>query len=129
MRIMTAWQGRHRKRVRPLVGVCVVALVLLLPASAYAWTKYQYFSGLSQYPYNFGVETSGSVDRQYNNAYHTTIDEWHVRYRAGSSIIAQSYSYASPTSLGPSGQSAYSACESIVPNSTGVAFSCATTVP
>lgn len=120
---------RHRKHVRRSLAFCFVVLLLALPASAYAWTKYQYFSGYSVAGANYGVETSGSTFRQYNNAYHSAADYWHVRYRSGGTVIADSYSYASPTSLGLSGQSVYSACESLIENTTSVAFSCATTVP
>lgn len=121
-----ALRGQARKRT----AVCAFVVGLfLLPASAFAWTKYQYFSGYSVAGQNTGVQTSGSTYRQYNNAYHSTQDYWRVVYFAVNGIDGQSYSYGSPTTLGVSPTTEVSGCEVIYPNSSGQAYSCATTVP
>lgn len=125
--------GRRKSLLRRGALVGFIALLLLLPSSALAWTRYQYFSGTSQGGYLTGVVTSGYLDRQYNNAYHSGADYWHVIYDDSGGRVADAYSYVSPTSLGPSsGYTSYavrSGCEVTIANTSGVAYSCATTVP
>jgi hypothetical protein len=104
--------------------------MLALPLSAYAWTRYQYFSGTSQYGWYYGEETAGYQTREYNEAFHSTDDEWQVTYYLSndSTVLATAASYSDPIYIGSSGASVYSACQVIDPESTGEPFDCATTV-
>lgn len=123
---------RSRSRsTRVLIWVGFIVLMLALPLSAYAWTRYQYFSGTSGYGYYYGEETGGYQPREYNEAFHSTDDEWQVTYFLSNdtSILAAAASYSDPIDLGSTTTSVYSACQVIDPESTGQPFDCATTVP
>ena len=118
------------RRIRVLIWVSFVVLMLALPLSAYAWTRYQYFSGTSSYGYYYGEETSGHQPREYNEAFHSEDDEWQVSYYlSNGGLLAAAASYSDPIGLSATSDSVYSVCQVIDPESTGEPFDCATTVP
>jgi len=122
---------RSRSRnVRTLIWVGFVGLMLALPLSAYAWTRYQYFSGTSNYGWYYGEETAGYQNRVYNEAFHSEDDEWQITYYLSNdyTVLATGASYSDPIYMGASGASVFSACQVIDPESTGQPFDCATTV-
>lgn len=129
--VKSARTPRSRSRsIHISIWVGFVVLMLALPLSAYAWTRYQYFSGTSNYGWYYGEETAGYQPREYNEAFHSEDDEWQVTYYLSndSTVLATIASYSDPVDLGATGTSVYSACQVIDPESTGQPFDCATTV-
>lgn len=128
-RLTWRW-SRFALRGRKLFLLVLVLLVLVPPSAAYAFTRYRYLSGTSQQGVNVAGTTDCCLDRVYNNAYHSDVDKWYVDYRdGGDNLTWLVESYTTPTSQGQTTGPRKSQCGTRIPNSSGIAYNCDTTVP
>jgi hypothetical protein len=122
-------RSADRSLTERLVVVAALAFALALPSLAYAYTNYRYGSS-AEMPGHPGSQTGCCLNRQYNKAYHSTADEWHVRYfDSDGNITWQVVSYSSPTSQGLTTGPRQATCYNRTQYQLWAAWNCDTTVP